>query len=119
MDEDFESYYALGLESDRLTEGTDSLELARTLELLEAVLPSPPADVLDVGGGPGVDALRSAAAAIASTWSTSSLITSSRRWRLQRRQTHRSRLRPETLVICASSRTRASTSCCCSGRFTT
>ena len=58
MDGPFESYYALGLEGKRLTEGADSLELVRTLELLEGVLPSPPADVLDVGGGPGVYASR-------------------------------------------------------------
>lgn len=58
MDEPFESYYALGLESERLTEGADSLELVRTLELLEEVLPLPPAVVLDVGGGPGVYASR-------------------------------------------------------------
>ena len=28
--------------------------MARTLELFERFLPSPPADILDVGGGPGV-----------------------------------------------------------------
>jgi SAM-dependent methyltransferase len=52
MDDAFEAHYATGIEQGRLTEG--SLELNRTLELLERFLPPPPADVLDVGGGPGV-----------------------------------------------------------------
>src|SRR4051812_1316362 len=38
------------------------LEFARTVELLERVLPAPPARVLDVGGGPGVHARWLAAA---------------------------------------------------------
>src|SRR5215475_7417519 len=54
----FDAHYALGLEHDRLTEGGDRLELVRTLELLDAALPTPPADVLDVGGGAGVYAAR-------------------------------------------------------------
>src|SRR5215212_1260656 len=55
MDEAFETYYALGHERDRLTGGSrrGRLELARTVELVERHLPQPPADVLDVGGGPG------------------------------------------------------------------
>lgn len=44
-------------EADRLTASADGrLELVRTQELLRAALPTPPADVLDVGGGPGVHA---------------------------------------------------------------
>jgi SAM-dependent methyltransferase len=58
MDDAFRTHYALGVERDRLTEGVDQLELVRTLELLADALPSPPADVLDVGGGPGVYASR-------------------------------------------------------------
>jgi SAM-dependent methyltransferase len=58
VDEAFQSHYALGMERDRLTEGADHLELVRTLELLKSALPLPPADVLDVGGGPGVYASR-------------------------------------------------------------
>ncbi|HST18998.1 MAG TPA: methyltransferase domain-containing protein [Gaiellaceae bacterium] len=58
----FHAHYALGFEQDRLTAGGDRLELVRTLELLDAVLPAAPADVLDVGGGAGVYATRLARA---------------------------------------------------------
>jgi ubiquinone/menaquinone biosynthesis C-methylase UbiE len=51
------TYYALGLERDRLTSGTGALELARTQTLLERYLPPPPAVIADVGGGPGRYAL--------------------------------------------------------------
>jgi SAM-dependent methyltransferase len=55
VDEAFAAHYELGVELTRLIpEGEASLELVRTLELLERLLPPPPADVLDVGGGPGV-----------------------------------------------------------------
>jgi SAM-dependent methyltransferase len=47
-------YYATGRELDRLTRGIGPLELARTQELVERFLPSPPAVVFDIGGGPGV-----------------------------------------------------------------
>lgn len=50
--EPFHVHYELGLERDRLTAGP-SLELVRTLDVLERSAPSPPARVLDVGGGPG------------------------------------------------------------------
>ena len=40
-------------EVERLGRGAWQLELARTQEILERYLPSPPARVLDVGGGPG------------------------------------------------------------------
>jgi SAM-dependent methyltransferase len=55
VDDAFRTYYALGGERDRLAGGSrrGRLELTRTLELLERHLPAPPADVLDVGGGPG------------------------------------------------------------------
>ena len=58
MDEAFVRHYAGGIEEDRLLSGGDHLELVRTLELLDEVLPAPPACVLDVGGGPGVYAER-------------------------------------------------------------
>jgi ubiquinone/menaquinone biosynthesis C-methylase UbiE len=53
-DEDLLAFYAQGGEEPRLVAGGPSrLEYARTLELLDRHLPSAPADVLDVGGGPG------------------------------------------------------------------
>jgi ubiquinone/menaquinone biosynthesis C-methylase UbiE len=48
------AHYELGLERDRLfADGEPRLELTRTLELLDRFLPSPPARLVDVGGGPG------------------------------------------------------------------
>lgn len=47
------AFYALGFERDRLSVGTGALELVRTQALLDRYLPPPPADVADVGGGPG------------------------------------------------------------------
>ena len=47
------AYYGLGLERDRLDTGTGALELARTQVLLQRFLPSPPAVIADIGGGPG------------------------------------------------------------------
>ena len=56
MDPEIASFYALGLEAERLwTWGR--LERVRTQELLARFLPSAPATVLDVGGGPGAYAL--------------------------------------------------------------
>lgn len=54
IDEDIQRYYARGRERERLIHGGGTLELVRTQELLARFLPPPPADVLDVGGGPGV-----------------------------------------------------------------
>lgn len=62
MDEAFVRHYGDGVERDRLVTDGDSLELVRTLSLLQAALPAPPARILDVGGGPGVYAARFAAA---------------------------------------------------------
>jgi len=62
MDEAFLRHYSLGVERDRLIAGGDHLELVRTFELLAELLPSPPARLLDVGGGPGVYAARLARA---------------------------------------------------------
>jgi ubiquinone/menaquinone biosynthesis C-methylase UbiE len=47
-------FYGCDLEAPRLRQGTGQLEHLRTQELLTRYLPSPPAVVLDVGGGPGV-----------------------------------------------------------------
>jgi ubiquinone/menaquinone biosynthesis C-methylase UbiE len=47
-------YYRLAAERDRLKVGVSQLEFMRTKEVIEGMLPRPPAVVLDVGGGPGV-----------------------------------------------------------------
>jgi SAM-dependent methyltransferase len=54
LDPDISAHYGLGLEQARLV---DRLEYVRTRELLARVLPPPPADVVDIGGGAGVYAL--------------------------------------------------------------
>ncbi|WP_330294721.1 class I SAM-dependent methyltransferase [Streptomyces sp. NBC_00503] len=55
---DITAFYGAGDEAARLTSGRTigTLELVRTQELLRRHLPAPPADILDVGGGPGVHA---------------------------------------------------------------
>jgi ubiquinone/menaquinone biosynthesis C-methylase UbiE len=54
IDPAIESHYDTGYERSRLfREGRASLEYVRSLELLERLLPQPPARLLDVGGGPG------------------------------------------------------------------
>ena len=54
IDPAIESHYGTGYEQSRLfPDGRPSLEFVRSLELLERLLPAPPARVLDVGGGPG------------------------------------------------------------------
>jgi ubiquinone/menaquinone biosynthesis C-methylase UbiE len=47
------SYYDAGKERDRLQAGASRIELARTQDILRRVLPSAPAHILDIGGGPG------------------------------------------------------------------
>jgi len=47
-------YYDAGLEGGRLLQGSGQVELARTQDIVERVLPPAPARVLDVGGGTGV-----------------------------------------------------------------
>jgi ubiquinone/menaquinone biosynthesis C-methylase UbiE len=47
------SFYAGGLERDRLAYGSGALEFARTRIVLERFLPEPPAVIADIGGGPG------------------------------------------------------------------
>ena len=54
IDPAIESHYDTGYERFRLSPGgRPSLEFVRSMELLERLLPAPPARVLDVGGGPG------------------------------------------------------------------
>ena len=54
VDESIAAHYELGFERDRLFHGGEPrLELTRTLELLDRFLPSSPARLIDVGGGPG------------------------------------------------------------------
>jgi ubiquinone/menaquinone biosynthesis C-methylase UbiE len=50
------AHYEASLEEARLADGLNALELVRTREILRRHLPSPPASVLDVGGGTGVHA---------------------------------------------------------------
>lgn len=52
--ESIHSFYEKYDEAGRLRTGPFQLELARTKEILLRHLPSPPAVILDVGGGPGV-----------------------------------------------------------------
>lgn len=47
------TFYARGLERDRLAAGAGALEFARTQLILQRHLPPPPALIADVGGGPG------------------------------------------------------------------
>ena len=54
IDGDIRRYYERGRERERLTHDGGTLELVRTQKLLQRYLPPPPADVLDIGGGPGV-----------------------------------------------------------------
>jgi ubiquinone/menaquinone biosynthesis C-methylase UbiE len=56
FDEDIAAYYDRGEEARRLGDW-GRLELVRTQVLLERYLPAAPAEVLDVGGGPGVYAV--------------------------------------------------------------
>ena len=54
IDPDIESHYGTGYERARLFPGgRPSLEYVRSAELLDRLLPRPPARLLDVGGGPG------------------------------------------------------------------
>jgi hypothetical protein len=52
-----QEHYARGLELERLAESTGQLEFERTKEIILRHLPSPPAVVADIGGGPGRYAL--------------------------------------------------------------
>ena len=54
IDAGMQRFYSQGGERDRLARGAGTLEFARTQEVLRKSLPPPPADILDVGGGPGV-----------------------------------------------------------------
>jgi ubiquinone/menaquinone biosynthesis C-methylase UbiE len=54
LDPAIESHYGTGYERSRLFPGgSASLEFVRSVELLDRLLPAPPARLLDVGGGPG------------------------------------------------------------------
>jgi ubiquinone/menaquinone biosynthesis C-methylase UbiE len=57
MTNEIAAFYALGFERDRLAAGAGELELLRTQALLERFLPPAPADVADIGAGPGRYAL--------------------------------------------------------------
>ncbi len=53
MSKEMFQYYRLGMELGRLNQHAGVLERERTQELLSRYLPSPPATLLDVGGGAG------------------------------------------------------------------
>ena len=53
LDSGFRAHYSAGVERDRLLRGTSNLEFERTKRILLHYLPSRPATILDVGGGPG------------------------------------------------------------------
>jgi ubiquinone/menaquinone biosynthesis C-methylase UbiE len=53
-DETFREHYGTGYERERLAGGSSRIEFTRTKELLRRFLPSAPATILDLGGGPGV-----------------------------------------------------------------
>jgi ubiquinone/menaquinone biosynthesis C-methylase UbiE len=48
-----QAHYAAESELDRLSQGAGQLEFVRSQEILSRYLPSPPAVIFDVGGGPG------------------------------------------------------------------
>src|SRR5690242_12753324 len=50
---EFFEHYASGYEAQRLQSGASQIELARTQELVMRYLPTLPAVIFDVGGGPG------------------------------------------------------------------
>jgi len=50
---EMQAYYDRGEERDRLAEGKGALEFERTQEILRRALPSVPALIADIGGGPG------------------------------------------------------------------
>lgn len=50
---DLQAYYARDEERDRLATGLGRVEFARTVEIIGRALPSPPARIADIGGGPG------------------------------------------------------------------
>ena len=120
MDEAVSQHYERGFESGRLISGgLPSLEMARTLELLERFLPGPPADILDVGGGPGVYAAILARQGYRVELIDPSLCMWSRR---QQRQlcSRNHRLEPGLEMRALWRRTmRRLTRSCCSGRSTT
>lgn len=56
MDDDeaaLHAYYRRELERERLATGVGRVEFARTVDIIRRTLPDPPAEVADVGGGPG------------------------------------------------------------------
>ncbi len=54
--EDVSTHYASGYEAQRLHSASGQLDRDRSRELIARFLPSPPATVLDIGGGPGAHA---------------------------------------------------------------
>src|SRR3954454_4489299 len=53
QDAALQAYYERDTERDRLAVGIGRLEFARTLDVISRTLPSVPATIADIGGGPG------------------------------------------------------------------
>lgn len=51
---DILEHYNQGEEQERLTQPGKTLEFVRSCQLIKPYLPTPPAKILDVGGGPGI-----------------------------------------------------------------
>jgi 2-polyprenyl-3-methyl-5-hydroxy-6-metoxy-1,4-benzoquinol methylase len=120
IDPAIESHYGTGYERSHLFPGgRPSLEFIRAMELLDRLLPRPPARVLDIGGGPGTYA-----APLASRGYRVHLVDPVRLHVEQARQAGGSDPAAgftASLATRASSRSPMSrrTRCCCSGRCTT
>ena len=54
MDQDIHDHYNSKIEFDRLKTGPSQLEFFRTCEIIHRYIPTPPATVYDIAGGPGV-----------------------------------------------------------------
>ncbi len=53
LDSAIRAHYESGVETDRPLKGTSRLEFYRTKQIISRYLPSEPARILDIGGGPG------------------------------------------------------------------
>lgn len=54
LPQEIAAHYALGIEEPRLQRSQGKLEFVRTQEIIRERIPSPPAVIWDIGGGPGI-----------------------------------------------------------------